>query len=378
MGAAATAGPSTATTPSSPARWLKRWRWLALAGAALAFYAAWAPWTFGLFIGPFSGPHPAPTCSYLPNLSPSSLSCYTPEMNANPLFDPTLFAWLTPLGLLIVPFLWSRRFRVLAVALFALWWLYTTVMLVIAAFVIVPQVTQGHAVLSLNNTPPRLGGLAALFALALGWVALVPLVRAARKQVRDHGWASAIPLTPRRVVPADATTAVRAHAGLLSGGAGAVTAGALLWGVSLLILPWALGTCPETLQPGQACAGLSAATAMSVAAFAAIAWINPLIFQVSVPVLLVGGALLAIYAVWRLAVNPWLCAWLAVWLAAATATLVLGIAGAAGVVAGSTAPVLTNPTPYSGYVLGEVGLAFGWLGLVPLLLAALTRRKAES
>jgi hypothetical protein len=212
--------------------------------------------------------------------------------------------------------------------------------------------------------------------LALGWGAVVPLVRDALRQVRSQGWASALPRAPRRVVPEDATAAVRAHAGLMSGGAGAVSAGFVLWGVSLLVLPWALGSCPASVQPGGSCAGLSAATAMSAGSLAAVAWVNPLVFQLAMPVLLMGGGLLALYAVWRLPVNRRLCSWLAVWLAAATGALALGVVGVGAVLSGAV-PVLANPTPYSGYVVGEVGLAFGWLGLVPLVLAALTRRKAE-
>lgn len=373
----AAAGPTTTIAQTAPAaRRDARWRWLALVGAALAFYAAWVSWGIGLNMGPPIEPA-APPCYYFPNLAPTGLSCFSSATNANPLFDPTLLAWVTPLGLLFVPLLWSRRFRVLAASLFVLWWLYMTITLLAAALVILPLLAQGQAVITLTNTTPRVGLLAALLGLALGWIAVVPLVRDALRQVRGQGWASALPRAPRRMVPQDATPAVRAHAGLLSGGAGAVSAGVVLWGVSLVVLPWALGSCPASVHPGGTCAGLTAGAAMWAGSLPAVAWINPLVFQVALPVLLAGGALLALYAVWRLPVNGRLCGWLAVWLAAATGALALGMIGVGEVLSGAL-PALVNATPYSGYVVGEVGLAFGWLGLVPLVLAALSRRAETS
>lgn len=376
----AAAGPTTTIARTSPAaRKVGRSRWLAVAGAALACYAIWAPWAIVLTRVSLV---PATTSAGLaaevniPNLSPSTAAGFSPQSPIATLLDPTLLAWLTPLGLLFVPLLWSRRFRALAASLFALWWLYMTITLLAAALVILPLLAQGQAVLTLTNTTPRVGLLAALVGLALGWAVVVPLAHDALRQLRAGGWAAVLPRAPRRVVPQDATMAVRAHAGLLSGGAGSVSAGVVLWGVSLVVLPWALGSCPASIQPGGTCAGLSAGAAMSVASFGAVAWLNPLVFQIAVPVLLAGGALITLYAVWRLPVNGRLCGWLAVWLAAASGALALGIVGVGEVMSGAI-PILANPTPYSGYVLGEVGLAFGWLGLVPLIVAALTRRGTE-
>jgi hypothetical protein len=361
------------------ARWEARWRWLALAGAALGFYAIWAPWalvnTRALVL--FS-PH-----ANFPNISPSTLTgtSYAPGALSSALFNPVFLGWFSALGLLIVPFLWSRRFRPLAAGLFALWLVGVTLVLLVAAGVIMPLVAGGQALVALDGTTPRVGMLAALLGLVAGWATVVPLVRDALRQVRgqthEQGITGALPRAPRREVAEDAPSAVRAHAGLISGGAGTLTAGAVLWGISLLVLPWALGNCPASTQPGSSCAGLSAATAMAVASLPAAAWIDALVFQVGVPVLLVGGALLALAAAWRLSVNRRLCGWLAVWLALASGALALGMAGQAEVLAGTIPVGLTRPTPYSGNVLGEVGLACGWLALVPLIVAVVTRRRGE-
>lgn len=373
---------TTATTAmSTVAGWQGRWRWLALVGAALAFYAIWAAWAIGRNIGPPIEPA-ALSCYYLPNLSPSALSCFSPETNTNPLLDPTFLGWLSPLGLLFVPFLWSRRFRPLAAGLVALWLLVMTLVLLVAAGVILPQVSGGQALVTLDGTTPRVGLLAALLGLVAGWVAVVPLVRDALRQVRgqtrEQGITGALPRAPRREeVAEDAPGRVRAHAGLIAGGASTLTAGVVLWGISLLVLPWALGSCPASVQPGDSCAGLSSATAMAAASQPARAWIDPLIFQVAVPVLLLGGALLALAAAWRLPVNARLCAWLVVWLAVTSGALALGMVGQAAVLAGTVSVGLAHPTPYAGNVLGEVGLAGGWLALVPLIVAAATRRQAE-
>lgn len=350
--------------------WAGRWRWLALAGAVLAFYAVWAPWAIAVALGPFAVPNQGLFYCYLLNLSPSALVCYAPMFNAGPLFGPIPVAWLTPLGLLVVPFLWSQRFRALAAGLLALWWLYVTATLLVAAAAFLPWLASGQAQLVLTNTAPRVGALAAILGLSVGWLAEIRLLRDALRQVRVQGWPSVIPRVPRRGVPGDGSAAVRALSGLIRGGAGVLTAGLLVWVFSLLAQPWALGTCPQSTPVGSACPGLSAGLAMMAGAFPAQAWINPATFQLAIPVLLVGASALAIFAAWRLPVNARLCGWLAVWLAAATAATALGIIGAAAVVAGTSPIALDHPTPYSGYFLGEIGLALAWLGLVPLVVAA--------
>ncbi len=176
------AGPAMAATSaiSVVARWEARWRWLALAGAALGFYAIWAPWalvnTRALVL--FS-PH-----ANFPNISPSTLTgtSYAPGALSSALFNPVFLGWFSALGLLIVPFLWSRRFRPLAAGLFALWLVGVTLVLLVAAGVIMPLVAGGQALVALDGTTPRVGMLAALLGLVAGWATVVPLVRAALRE----------------------------------------------------------------------------------------------------------------------------------------------------------------------------------------------------
>jgi hypothetical protein len=343
--------PTPPRAPSAAPLWAARWRWLALLATVLIFYAAWAPWSGDvdpliMLTGP-SGP--------LASLS------------------PRLWAALTVSGLLVVPWLWSRHFRAVAALAFALWLLLQTLTLGLVAAV------QLRALLAHTSTQLDLGAFLGPLALVAGWVATIPLLRAALRQRRTQGWLPLGAGGPRGTLPAGAPAAGRARAGLVYGGASTLTAGLIIWTVAFQFMPWAVYPCATNNFIGGACLGISSGEGLFTAGFFVLPsgppFLDPLTLQFTAPILLLAGAVLLLYAVWRLPVTGRLCAWAAVWLALATATVLLTAAGIATIIANGPTVSVGTPSPYPAGLLAAVGLALGWLALIPLLLGSLASRR---
>jgi hypothetical protein len=349
-----------------------RSRWLALGGALLWLYAAWAPW--GLLVRPATG---------LARLYPPMLAAYAGAGPFTPLLRPLLWQLLTPAGLLIAPWLWSHRFRVAASGAYALWAAVTILTGLVAAVVLfsipiggTPIRLTAPASTGPSSFAPTLGLVVAVAALALIGLAAVRVVLYAREQVRQQGWRHAFQGGRRLAAQPGDPPEVHARAGLISGGVGAITAGVLIWALAFLFLPWVLFPC-NTSQLGATCRGLSGREVMWLGAQPAAGFLDPEVFRSAVPVLLLVGGALTLYAAWRLPVNARLCWWLAGWLLAASGGVALGLAGTMQAVQGNTSTG-ANLGTYPAGLIAAVGLALGWLGLIPLALAVYSGRKEQA
>ena len=105
---ASDAAPSGATATTATAAGMARARWLALGGALLWLYASWAPWAIII-------PHRA-LVPPEPYVSPAGLPAFGVIA-----VDPTVLGIVSSVGLLLCPWLWSRRFRVVAAAIYLGW-----------------------------------------------------------------------------------------------------------------------------------------------------------------------------------------------------------------------------------------------------------------
>ena len=366
----ADAHPTAAPAGKGPApRWAARWRWLALGSALLLLYAAWAPWVTGAALNVLYV-YPAALVSAL--VSPA-----TP-------IAPLAWAALTALGLLIAPWLWSRHFRAVAALAFTIWVVLMTLVLVAAGagVVVVFPAALSHA-----NTIEALGlsvygPASALLALVAAWWATAHLLRGALRQRHAQGWLPYGMGQRRAPPPAGTPPSARAWAGMLSGGAGTLTAGLLIWTIGFQLMPWAIYPCGSSTLGGGVCLGISSGQALSAALIHVpdgSRYFDPQAVLYVVPLVLLVGGLLLLYAVWRLPATAALCAWVAVWLLLATGAVALASAGLAVAIAAPSPSGVGSASPYPANVVAALGLALGWLALIPLVVVGLaTRRRATS
>jgi hypothetical protein len=339
---------------------MARARWLALGGALLWLYASWAPWAIVI-------PHRALVAPE-PYVSPAGLPAF-----GSIAIDPTVLGIVSSIGLLLCPWLWSRRYRVVAGALYLMW----AALASLTAVITLVGFAQVATTLPLSLTAPVGAGIAPDFglivvlgALALVWYAGLGLWRAALAQVRRVGLRATLRGERRERPTRDAPAEVFARTGLMGGGAGSVAAGVLIWALGYYLMPWVVGaSCPETtIVVG--CSGLSASDAVALAAAPAGAVLDPRVFLYAVPVVLAICGLLMIYAVRRLLINAVLCVWVGCWAASATLIEVLGWNGR-GQAAGASGAI----TP--GGAVAGIGVGIVWLGLVPLVIAAIATWQAR-
>jgi hypothetical protein len=347
-----------ANAPSAPVaapQWAARWRWLALLASILILYTTWAPWAIVSTIN-------------LGYLYPINL--VEDVGSPGPGVSPVVWAALTVTGLLIIPWLWSRHFRAIAALAFALWLLLMTLALGWVAAVLLGDIARTGGALSI-------GAILAPLALIAGWLAAIPLLRAALRQRRAQGWLPFGVGKPRTPLPAGTPAALRARAGLVAAGAATLTAGLIVWAIAFQFLPWAVYPCGSSTLIGGACLGISSNQGLG-AAFVHLppgpALLDPLMVPSAAPILLLGGAVLLLYAVWRLPVTGRLCAWAAVWLALASGTVALTAAGIATIIAAGPTTGVGTPSAYPAGLVAAIGLALGWLALIPLVVAALSSR----
>ncbi|HEV2237808.1 MAG TPA: hypothetical protein VGR57_14205 [Ktedonobacterales bacterium] len=365
---ASDAAPSGATATPTASAGLRRARWLALGGALLWLYASWAPWAIIIPRRTLVGPEPY--------VSPAGLGAF-----ATVTVSPTLLGIVSSIGLLLCPWLWSRRFWVIAAALY-LGWVVLASITALLALVGYAQVA-GTLPLSLfapvgAGIAPDFGLVLMLIGLALLWVVGLRLWRGARARVGQVGMRPALRGEQRERATHDASAEVFARTGLMSGGAGAVTAGVLIWALGYYLIPWIVAaSCPDTaIVVG--CAGISSGDVVAVAAAPAGAVLDPRIFLYAVPVVLGICGLLMIYAVRRLLINTALCVWVGAWAVTASAIVALGWIGRdhvqAEVAAGEASAHASTPAA----AVAAIGVGIVWLGLVPLIIAALSTWRARA
>lgn len=353
---AAPAGVSRAGGPGSRRR--GRARWLALGVGLLWLYAAWSPWLF--FRAPGGG---------LSTLDLAGLGGFAAGNPLDVLLWPFWVGAITPLGLILAPWLWSRRFHVVAGALFVVWAVLSVLQLIAAAIALGGIVGSGAPLSVLlpgagTGLAPDFGGVVALVALVLVGLAAARLASHTLFIIRRDGWLKAFEGGVRMRPRADDPLAAHARAGLISGGAGTLTAGALIWGLAFVWLPWAVPPCTIT-RSGGSCPGVAARVVMDLAARPAVWFLDPGIFRAAIPALAVATGLMAIYAAWHLTVDWWLVVWLAAWLVLASGMVALGMLGTSVLVRAGG-----DFTAYPAGVIAAFGVAVGWLGIIPLVWAA--------
>ncbi len=352
---------SGATATTAPGNGMGRARWLALGGALLWLYAAWAPWAIIIPHRTLVAPEPY--------VSPAGL----PAFNALAL-DPAVLGIVSSIGLLLCPWLWSRRFRVVAAALYLGWVVAAslTSLITLAGFALVASTLPLSLFAPVGaGIAPDFGLLVLLGALALLWVAGLELWGAARARVREVGLRAAVRGERRERATRDAPAEVFARTGLMGGGAGAVSAGVLIWALGYYLMPWVVApSCPETVVV-VGCAGISGGDVVALAAAPAGAVLDPRIFLYAVPVVLGICGLLMIYAVRRLLINTALCVWVGAWAATGTLIVALGWIGREHV-QGNAAHANTPAA------VAAIGVGIVWLGLVPLVIAAVSTWRARA
>jgi hypothetical protein len=360
---ASDAAPAGASATTATVAGMGRARWLALGGALLALYAWWAPWAIVIPQRALVAPEPYVSPAGLPALNTIAIA-------------PAVLGIVSSIGLLLCPWLWSRRFGVVAAALYLGWAVASSV----TALIVLIGYADVARALPLSLLAPVGAGIApdfglalALLALALVWVAGVGMWRAALAHVRRVGLRAALRGERRERATRDAPEEVHARTGLMGGGASTVWAGVVIWALGYYLMPWVVGaSCPETAVV-VGCAGVSSGDVAAVAAASAGPVLDPRIMLYAVPLVLGICGLLMLYAVRRLLINTALCVWVGCWAATASLIVALGWIGRDQVQAG---PAMHASTPAA--AVAAIGVGIVWLGLVPLIVAAVLTRRSRA
>jgi MFS family permease len=366
-----TAAATSATDVRAAAR--PRWRiamspnGIAAGSALLWLYAAWAPWVV------VSGSllQRTPIVVPLPYADPPALAGLTGAHGLASALQPGTWGALTPLGLLICPWLWWPRARAVAASAFALWVAICTVLATVAAVALLGLLPANRLHLVPPGTDDALldfGLLLALIALAAAWWASIALLTSTRRVLREHGRRAPSPDEH----PAGEAPRPPERTWMAANGPGIFTGGVVIWAAGYLFMPWALAPCGGA-GVFAICSGVSAQGAMEVAAAPAAWLLDPLVFVYAVPVLLIGGTLLAVIGVYRAGLSGRLCVWMALWLALATATVALGLAGTAQVAAHGGSGATSDLSAYPAGVVATLGLVIAWIGEALLGIALYMR-----
>ncbi len=353
-------------------------RILAFAGAALFAIAAWAPWITGTLTYTVGQAGIDLTSSTYSFSYDSSLGVYLLLARGNITYDPETagrvvsFAWggVTAIGLLIAPLLWQRLrppARRLPLYAFAAWLAVATIATFALALIIWrydPFRQSDFVQVALTMHSLGWGLWLALLGLAGAWLGAVLLFREQPSAEAAMEATPAAPITSRRRWAA----------------IGLFTAGAGLWLLGFLAIPWVEVNCASLhltfnhLASG-ACGELDSADALSPQ-FAQ--HISSAVWNLSEGIYplygaLIGGAALLLIAVWRHPSSRVVALWAALWLAAASGTAFLAYRGVGDVITSS--PALTSEA--SGAWQGTTGVAVALLGLVLAWLAILPMEGAR-
>jgi hypothetical protein len=355
--------PAGATAPTTTVADMGRARWLALGGALLALYAWWAPWAIVIPRRALMAPEPYVSPAGLPALDTIAIA-------------PTVLGIVSSIGLLLCPWLWSRRFGVVAAALYLGWAVASslTALIALIGFAGVARALPLSLLAPVGaGIAPDFGLVLIILALALVWVAALGMWRAALARVRRVGLRAALRGERRERATRDAPEEVHARTGLMGGGASTVWAGVVIWALGYYLMPWVVGaSCPETAVV-VGCAGISSGDVAAVAAAPAGAALDPRIMLYAVPLVLGICGLLMLYAVRRLLINTALCVWVGCWAATASLIVALGWSGRDQVQVGPVAHAITPAA-----AVAAIGVGIVWLGLVPLIVAAVLTRRSRA
>jgi hypothetical protein len=325
-------------------------RLLATAGAVLVAVAAWLPWVAVRVYDAAQTDHLS--TPFL--LDPGDLDASY--------FGGIVWGSLTTLGLLLVPFLWRRprsRTSPQLTPLFYFAWVCVLSALgeISSGYIRHPSTTRlapelGSRLLDIVQIQVQPGAWLGLASALIEVVATFALVIGMARLPLDARPTSA-PSRSRR-------TAI-----------GALVFGVLLFWLGTLIMPWATVNCIATpLFFGQ-CTGLPFSGVLADAIRVDVPGLDPLAAIYSANILLSGGALLVLIAVFLGARSRFFAFWVTVWLLVATGFVALA---SVGVRLAASQPVqLGQP---SGSWSGDMGifvtllaLGLGWIGAGGLWLS---------
>ena len=355
-------------------------RLAATLSALLFFYLSWAPFANAITSGDLRNGPTGPMYRF---------DLTATELGAPPLHgllgDSFFGVWsiITIVGLLLSPLLWQRTLRWaqwLAIALYACWLVAIGGVLANTAQVILmaipaelrsgaaPYITTLYPYgtrVAIYSVSPTFGlwliPLAALLGLAAGALALTAFIQRRR---------ASVPVAPS--AQGEIVTPGGARLARSLPGAGAITAGLLLWAWGFFTLPWALVNCSQAPLFFASCRGLPVPLALQIGLDIARPFFDPSAALYAITGLLVVGALMILVAVWRRDITRTLCAWATLWLVAALVSATLAIAGAQQVV--SNAPAVGLPSgdwrADTGTLVVFLALLLVAIGLIPLWAVA--------
>ncbi len=371
-------------TPGQGARVSRRYARLARLAATLSallfFYLGWAPLVNAITSGDLRNGPTGPMYRF--NLTAA-------ELGAPPLHgllgDSFFGVWsvLTIVGLLLSPLLWQRTLRWAqwaACALYACWvvvmgWILgATAQLTLMTIPAQLRLGAGPyfttlypygARVAIYTLSPAFGlwliPLAALLALAAAALALAAIIQRRR---------ATVPVAPS--VQGEIVTPGVVRLARSLPGAGAITAGLILWAWGFFTLPWALVNCSQAPLFFASCQGLPVPLALQIGLDITRPFFDPSAALYAITGLLVVGALMILVAVWRRDITRTLCAWASLWLVAALASAALAISGAQQVV--SNAAAVGEPTgdwrADTGTLVVFLALLLVAIGLIPLWAVA--------
>lgn len=332
---------------------------LAAIGAGGYLVTAWLPWVGVSGIGPQQQ-------AYQPLLTPGDIASALGSVK---------WSAISVAGVLILPLLLRRSRAPLALIgllCFALW----TALAIVVEPSLLAGVRQGGTIALDPNLSPRsltITGvpqtLAAynlhLASLALCVVAILVLI-AGMVQARRH---------EGRFAPLHVP-----HASGRLPGMGLLTAGLVIWGIGVLLFPWATVNCPSVVLLSGSCPGAPFGSSLGYGISAYASTFDGLLAIWAAPALLAAGALELLIGLWLGPISWRFCAWAALWLLVATGLAALADAGVGVVVAGHGAPGL-QAGPWkgdNGIFAAFLGLLLGWIALALLVYRAARTSRAPA
>jgi hypothetical protein len=277
-------------------------------------------------------------------------------------------SFLSIAGILLLPFLWQHRSRVVNLLAIAGYWIWGILLTVLVSAN--SQEFQKGSVVSLvpDLSPSRILLTAApevnfgywLHFAALGCVTIAAVLLSitllpgaawarlrAGKTARRMGTLSRIP------------------------GMGSLTLGLVIWAVGTFLFPWATENCTATPLFLGTCTGLPFTSSLEIGLKGRTAIFDPLVSLYAVGLLLGIGAALIFLTSWSSRIAASFYVWVALWLLTATFFVVLGDAGVGALVAHPASEGLPpNWSGSNGFVTSLLGLLIGWGALFYLIISA--------
>ena len=263
---------------------------------------------------------------------------------------------LSVAGILLLPFLWQHRSRLINLLALAGYWSWAILLTVYVAansryfqkgstVRLVPDL-KVHSVM-VTSTPVLMFGYWLHFA-ALGVVTLAAVLLP-------------VTLLPRAAWARLDSTRRGKRMGPLGRipGMGSLSLGLAIWAIGTFLFPWATVNCTAVPLVYATCSGVSWSSALQVGLRDHATTIDPLLAVYAAGLLLGASAILIFLASWTFRITRSFYVWVALWLAAATAIAVVASSGVGLLVAHPESVGLQ-----AGAWRGDNGIAASFLGLL--------------